>query len=283
MKSPKFLSIILFLFVVKFSFIYAQNDLKIPYGNNKDVGKYVKVNGTKIYYEEYGKGEPLLIIHSCDTDIQAMEYQIDYFKNSYRVIAADSRGQGKSELNTKTLTYNQMAKDIEGLVKHLKLDNINILGWSDGGIIALKMGINNNVSIKKIITMGANLRPDTTAINDWAYKQVREMRTQTLQKIKEGDTSKDWKKELLFDNLLTTQPNISHADIQKITAPVLFMVGDRDIIKNEHAVEVFNKLPKAQLCIMPGRNHGAPRNDSAVFNSIVSHFLENTFDYTEGE
>lgn len=283
MKPLNYLKIIIAFFILQSNFSIAQSKFETPYGNNKSVGKYVKINGAKMYYEEYGKGEPLLIIHSCGTDISAMEYQIDYFKNNYRVIAADSRGQGKSELKVKKLTYNQMAKDLESLMKHLKLDSINILGWSDGAIIALKMGINNKVKIKKIVAMGANLRPDTTAINDWAYKQVREMRSKTLQMIKKGDKTKNWKKELLFDNLLANQPNISHTELQKITAPVLLIIGDRDIIRNEHAVEVFNNIPKSQLCIMPGTNHGAPRNHSEIFNEISENFLLKTFDYSTDE
>jgi pimeloyl-ACP methyl ester carboxylesterase len=281
MKKATLLKIIFFLLISQFSVTNAQEVLKTPYGNNNAVGKYVKLNNANFYYEEYGKGEPLLMIHSCGTDIKAMEYQIDFFKDKYRVIIADSRGQGKSELKTNDLTYDLMAEDLEGLVKYLKLDSINILGWSDGGIIALKMGINNNVNIKKIVTMGANLRPDTTAINTWAYKQVREMHAKTLKMVKNGDISRDWKKELQFDDLLMNQPNISHSDLAKINAAVLVMIGDDDIIRNEHAVEIFNNIPKSQLCIMPGRNHGAPRNDSRVFNEISVHFLGNEFDYSK--
>ena len=141
MKNSIIDKIIFFLLVMQFSIINAQIKLDTDYGNNKAIGKYVEINGAKIYYEEYGKGEPLLIIHGCGADIKSMEYQIDYFKDKYRVIAADSRGQGKSELKTDSLTYTQIAKDWEGLVKHLQLDSINILGWSDGGIIGLKMDI----------------------------------------------------------------------------------------------------------------------------------------------
>lgn len=257
-----------------------QNKVKIPYGHNKEVGKYVKINKAKIYYEEYGKGEPLLIIHSCGADIEAMEYQIDYFKDKYRVIAADSRGQGKSEMKTKRLTYDKIAKDLDKLVKHLELDSINILGWSDGGIIGLKMAMNKKTKIKKIVTMGVNLRLDTTAVNSWAIQQVKEMHAETSKMIKKGDTSKDWKKELKLDELLLNQPEISHDDLRKINMPVLITVGDRDIIKNEHAVEIFNVLPKAQLCIMPGANHGIPRNNAKRFNEIANHFLTTEFDYS---
>ncbi|WBX68443.1 alpha/beta hydrolase [Tenacibaculum dicentrarchi] len=214
------------------------------------------------------------------TDIKAMEYQIDYFKKYYRVITADSRGQGKSKLKTKKLTYDLMAEDWEELAKHLKLDTVNILGWSDGGIIGLKMGIRNKIKIKKIVTMGVNLRLDPTAVNKWAIQQVIDMHSQSIKMLKKGDTSKDWEKELQLDRLLLNQPNISHADLKKVTAEVLVTIGDRDIIKNEHAVEIFNNLPKAQLCIMPGANHGIPRNNATFFNEIAFKFLNNTFDYS---
>ena len=280
MKNSILYKVIFCLLIFQFNISNAQDQFKIPYGNNKTVGKYVKLNKAKIYYEEYGKGEPLLIIHNCGADIKAMEYQIDYFKDKYRVIAADSRGQGKSELKTKSLTYDQIAKDLDKLVKHLKLDSINILGWSDGGIIGLKMGINNKTKIKKIVTMGVNLRLDSTAVNNWAIEQVQEMHSETLKMIKNGDTSKNWERELQLDKLLLNQPNISHTDLQKINAPVLITIGDRDIIKNEHAVEIFNVLPKAQLCIMPGANHGIPRNNAKRFNEIANHFLTAEFDYS---
>ena len=121
MKKATLLKIIFFLLISQFSVTNAQEVLKTPYGNNNTVGKYVKLNNANFYYEEYGKGEPLLMIHSCGTDIKAMEYQIDFFKDKYRVIIADSRGQGKSELKTNDLTYDLMAEDLEGLVKYLKL------------------------------------------------------------------------------------------------------------------------------------------------------------------
>jgi hypothetical protein len=92
-----------------------------PYGNNETVGKQVEINGSKIYYEEYGNGEPLLLIHGNGGSIESMGNQIDYFKTKYRVIIADNRGQGKSEMKIDSLTYAQITRDWEGLVNNLKL------------------------------------------------------------------------------------------------------------------------------------------------------------------
>jgi pimeloyl-ACP methyl ester carboxylesterase len=279
MKNSIIYQIIFFFLMLQLSCTNAQDKLDTPYGNNDSVGKYVEINGAKMYYEEYGKGEPLLLIHGCGADIKSMENQIDYFKNKYRVIIADSRGQGKSELKTDSLTYTQITKDWEGLVHYLKLDSVNILGWSDGGIIGLKMGIGKKTKIKKIVAMGANLRPDTTAVNSWAPESVRKYQAKASEMIAKGDTSQDWNLLLQLNGLLLNQPNISHSDLKKIKASVLVMVGDRDIIKNEHAVEIFNNLPKGQLCIMPGINHGAPQNNPVIFNEIANRFLSEPFKY----
>ena len=280
MKNTIIHHIIFLCLLFQFSCLNAQNKIQTSYGNNDSIGKYVKLNGAQIYFEEYGKGDPLLLIHGCGGNIKSMQNQIHYFKNKYRVIVADSRGQGKSELKTDSLTYDQITKDWEGLVNYLKLDSINILGWSDGGIIGLKMGIGKNIKINKIIAMGANLRPDTTAVKSWAPENVKKHQSKAREMRAKGDTSRDWNLELQLHGLLLNQPNISHSDLKKITASVLIMVGDRDIIKNEHAVEIFNNLPKGQLCIMPGLNHGAPLNNPKIFNEIANRFLTEKFVYT---
>lgn len=248
-----------------------------PYGNNTAVGKFVELNGAKIYYEEYGKGEPLLLIHGNSGSIETMGNQIDYFKSKYRVIAADSRGQGKSELKTDSLTFVQITKDTEALVNHLKLDSISIIGWSDGGIVGLQMGISGKSKIKKIIAMGANLRPDSTAIYSWATKYVQNFRKLIISKIKEKDTSENWNLLKQLTGLLAYQPNIPAKDLSKIKAKVLVIAGDRDVIRNEHTVEIFENIPKAQLCIMPGETHFAPASSPEVFNAIANKFLSEPF------
>lgn len=248
-----------------------------PYGNNESVGKYAEINGTKIYYEEYGEGEPLLLIHGNSGNITTMGNQIDYFKNKYRVIVADNRGHGRSELNTDSLTYSQITKDWEKLVNHLKLDSISIVGWSDGGIVGFKMGISGETKIKKIVAMGANLRPDSTAVNAWAVNDVQKTKKMIESKIEEGDTYADWSLQKQFVGLLADQPNIPTSDLSKIKAKVLIIAGDEDIIRNEHSVEIYENIPDAQLCIMPGETHFTPASTPQLFNEVVNKFLSEPF------
>jgi pimeloyl-ACP methyl ester carboxylesterase len=124
--------------------------------------------------------------------LKTMGNQIDGFKSKYRVIIADSRGHGKSELKTDALSYEEITADWEGLVNHLKLDSVSIIGWSDGGIIALKMGINDKIKIKKIVAMGANLRPDATALPYSVIFKIWKKRMYIESKITEKDTTKNW-------------------------------------------------------------------------------------------
>jgi pimeloyl-ACP methyl ester carboxylesterase len=269
--------LILFFTIFIFGATNAQEKFDTPYGSNEAVGKHIELNGAKIYYEEYGKGEPLLLIHGNGGDIKSMVNQIQYFKSKFRVIIADNRGHGKSELKTDSLTYKQIAIDLDGLAKHLQLDSLNIIGWSDGAILGLQMGINNEVKIKRIVAMAGNLRPDSTAVNSWAPDYVKKIVIQVKELIAKGDTSRDWNLLLQQCNLLLNQPNISHKELKKIKAPVLIIAGDRDIIKNEHSVEMFNNIPRAQLCIMPGATHSAPEKIPEIFNEIVNRFLTEPF------
>ena len=273
---------LLFLSVmVVFGISNAQENLNFncntPYGSNEKVGKYLPINGAKIYYEEYGTGEPLLIIHGNNGSIESMENQIEYFRNKYRVIVADNRGHGKSELKTDSLTYVQITKDWEAIVNYLKLDSINIVGWSDGGIIGLKMGISGKSKIKKIVAMGANLRPDSTAVHSWAIKHDLKSLKMIKSKIQEENTSQNWDLQKQLLEIMLVQPNIPTKDLSKIKAKVLIMAGDEDITKNEHSLEMYENIPKAQLCIMPGETHFTPVSNPKLFNEIVNRFLSERF------
>ncbi len=145
MKSRAIVAAVLCCTSLLFGFVQLQGQSvsasNIPYGNNKDAGNYAALNGVRIYYEVYGKGNPLILIHGNGGNIKGMQYQIEYFSKYYRVIAMDCRGRGKSELGKDSLTYMQMTKDVVSLLDYLHVDSTFIIGRSDGGIIGLLMGI----------------------------------------------------------------------------------------------------------------------------------------------
>ena len=159
-----------FTLLACFYYSHAQTIIdSTAFGKNEVAGKYLKVNGIKMYYEIYGQGEPLLMIHGNGGSISSFENQIPYFARKFKVIAVDSRAQGKSVDLQDTLSFEMMADDFSVLLDKLKLDSCNVLGWSDGGINGLLLAIRHPEKVKRLAITGANLWPDSTAINAVDY------------------------------------------------------------------------------------------------------------------
>jgi pimeloyl-ACP methyl ester carboxylesterase len=258
--------------------IKAQSDLNtIPYGNNKEAGNFIAVNGVKIYYEIYGKGAPLVLIHGNGGNIAYMKPQIEYFDKKYKVIVMDCRGRGNSELGKDSLTYMQMTKDIIAIINYLHLDSTYVVGRSDGGIIALLMAIYYPDKVKKVAAFGANITPDTTGLYPIFYHQFVEARKHADEMIAKKDTSQNWKVLQQRNRLMEYQPHISVNDLHKIKCPVLVLSCDRDEIPEEHTLFIYQNISKANLCIFAGENHFVTINNPDLFNLTVSKYFDEPF------
>jgi pimeloyl-ACP methyl ester carboxylesterase len=250
---------------------------EIPYGNNIQAGNFIAVNGVRLYYEIYGEGSPLVLIHGNGGNIAYMKPQIEYFSKSYKVIVVDCRGRGKSELGKDSLTYIQMTKDIISLLNSLHLDSTYVIGRSDGGIIALLMAIYYPDKVKKVAAFGANLTPDTTALYPFYYRQVILERKQADEMIARNDTSQNWHLTQQRNRLMEFQPHISAVDLHKIKCPVLILSCDRDLIPEEHTLFIYRNIPEANLCIFPGENHYITKNNPDLFNTTVAKYFLQPF------
>ncbi len=239
------------------------------YGNNSHTGKFAKVNGINIYYEVYGQGEPLLLLHGNSCSISLFEKQIPELSKKYKVIAVDTRGQGKSSEDGKTYTYDLFAEDMNALLDHLNLDSVNIVGWSDGGNTGLIMAMRYPVKVKKLVTMGANVFIDKTVVSRGTFNEVRK-----LKKEFEEDSSAFAKNRLRLLNLLVTEPNHSFEDLKKISCPALVVAGEKDIILEEHTKGIAANIPKSTLMIVPKATHYFPSEDAKAFNKAVIDFFE---------
>jgi len=239
---------------------------KIEYGNNPDAGHYVNVNGIKLYYEVYGEGEHLLLIHGNGGSIRGHSEKIEHFKSKYKVIAVDSRAHGKTEDIGDSLTYKNMTSDINELLNLLKIDSCYIWGQSDGGILGLRLAMDYPDKVKKLAVFGANLKPDTSAVHKSIVQWVDETYTKT----------KDNYKKRLFD-LLKFQPQIEYSELDKIKIPVLIMSGDRDAIRLEHSIGIFNHIKNSNLFIMPGSTHFGSYEKPDLFNLILDDFFTKPF------
>ena len=247
------------------------SDPKIMYGKDKTAGKYYNIRGFKMYAETYGSGQPLLFIHGNGGSINNFIKQIPYFSKKYKVIVADSRGQGKSyDMKNDSLTYEMMADDYAALLDSMKIDSAFVVGWSDGGINGLLLAMRHPEKVKKLAITGANLRPDTTAVFQEVWDLVRpsynEIKAKTNRNMMENAGYK-----LL--RLLCEQPNIPATDLSKVACPTLVFGGDHDVIKESHTLEIYQHIPRAYLWILPASGHSTPIVYADEFNKKVDEFF----------
>lgn len=117
----------------------------------------IDINGAKIYFEEIEKSDKpvMLLLHGGLGDIEDMNPFVPYLYDQYRIIGIDTRGHGKSTLGDRLLTYEQIASDVEAVLKQLNIDTVNIIGFSDGGIAAYRIAANGNIKVEKLIAIGS--------------------------------------------------------------------------------------------------------------------------------
>jgi len=259
-----------------FSMTAQAADPAVTYGDNPAAAHSFTRDSNSFYYETYGSGEPLLLIHGNGGSIRDFAPQIGEFAQHYRVIVMDSRGQGKSELGTEHLTYEQMAEDSNALLEQLKLDHVKVLGCSDGGIIGLLLAIHHADKVGMLAVAGANINPE--GAQQWALDGVASARKKINDAVASGAMPKNVaQQQFQMLDLLEYQPHIATADLARIQAPTLVMAGDRDVIRNAHTLLIFDSLPKAQLEIFHGATHIISRQDPERFNRTVLEFFGKPF------
>ncbi|MGA3195738.1 MAG: alpha/beta hydrolase [Terriglobales bacterium] len=241
------------------------------YGSNLAVGKTFVHDGIRLYYEVYGAGQPLLLIHGNGGSIADFKAQIDYFRMHYQVIAMDSRDQGRSADSPDKITYEKMTDDLAALLDHLHSGPVYVLGWSDGGIEALLLGIRHPEKVSKIAAMAANLYPEGLApeVLDWIEA--------TKKKALANSKEESGRREAKLMQMMLDEPHIAPAALEAITAPTLVLAADHDAIRDEHTLEIYHHLRNRQLCIFPNATHMIPYDDPAVFDATVERFFRTPF------
>lgn len=271
MKIKHFFIIILFLFAAQIVMANKSSD-SVVYGNNKKAGKYINTRGFRLYYETYGSGKPLLMIHGNGGNGGAFSMQIPYFSQHYKVILPDSRAQGKSTDESDTLTYEMMADDMNALLDSLHLDSCYVIGWSDGGINGLLLAIRHPEKVKKLAVTGANLWPDSTALGNFykdglAYEDTLKTKPQTAA----------IRHEYKLVHMMNVEPNISLAELKTIHCPTLVIGGDHDIIQPQHTLTIAQAIPKSYLWIVPHSGHATLQEHKDDFNKTVGDFFSNDY------
>lgn len=246
---------------------------KIPYGNNPNAGHYVQTKDAKIYYEVYGTGQPIVLLHGglFGSTVEFSDF-IDQLKQKFQVIAISTRGHGKSKLGSGPLTLEQRANDAMTVINAVTKDSVTVLGFSDGGYSAYKLGAMYPQRVKKMIVIGAGeIRPGLREFK-FTAKQAMEMDKpfweQQLKLMPEPNRVED-----LFTQVANCYNNVTVSKdlLSTIKCPVLVMAGDRDGGNPvERVVSAARFIPNHQISIIPNAGHGCHNdNFNAVWASIA--------------
>ncbi|TRX02000.1 alpha/beta fold hydrolase [Flavobacterium gawalongense] len=232
----------------------------IPYGNNPQAGHYVQSKDAKIYYEVYGKGQPIVVLHGgLFGSTTEMARIIDSLANDFQVIAISTRGHGKSEIGVEPLTLEQRANDVLAVIHEATKEKVMILGFSDGGFTAYKFGSMYPDKVKKMIVIGAGvLYPGLRDFN-FNFNQAMEMDTEfwAQQRALMPEPNR---LEEVFKQVSNcyNQLTVGAALLGSIQCPVLLMAGDRD--EGNSVQNVLNAallIRNHQLAIIPNAGHPA--------------------------
>lgn len=233
----------------------------------------VSVNGKQMYYEVYGSGEPLIMLHGYSLSSSHWKPYVADFDQDYEVYLIDLTGHGKSERFNEALSIKSVAYDLHALIKYLDLKTLKAIGFSFGGDVLFQLALIDPTLVESMITIGA---VGTWSVND--FPQYLESYTfeniDDFEWMRSSHSSDDQIKAIMdqFKNYIVS---VSDNELQSFEPEVMIMLGDDDIgIPLEEVARVRKHLPKSDLWILPNVPHGAHEGENkADFIKIAKAFL----------
>jgi len=219
-------------------------------------------------YIEKGSGAPLILLHGNGESKEYFEYQIPYFAKDYRVIALDTRGHGETPKGTKPFKLWQFAEDLKDFMEEKGIEKANILGFSDGGNIAVLFALKYPEKVDRLILNGANIFPEGLA--EPGYSKILAAYERNKAALPEHPEKQD-----RFDMLalMVEEPKIDPKELAALTMPVLVIAGTEDMITEEHTRLIADSIPGAELVFLEG-THFVAHEKPEAFNEVVGTFLK---------
>ncbi len=252
------------------------------YGSNSAEGTYAQISGVRIYYERYGQGAPVLVLHGGTSNIAGQAHIISLLAPHYEVIAVDSRGHGRSTLNDQPLSYPLLADDIARLLDELKVGPVTIVGHSDGGTVGYILAARHPTKVRALAANGAHFRK--TGRGGLTPQTLEWFKTLTPAVFEQWGGRKSYERlnpEANWERfaekvkeLWLSETNLGEEDLKALRCPVLISHGDKDtFVSLADIVWMYEQIPQADLYIAPNGKHNHPREQIEAFGPILLRFL----------
>jgi pimeloyl-ACP methyl ester carboxylesterase len=253
---------------------------------------YAPVNGIKVYYEVYGAGRPLVLLHGAFMTIQSCWGQfIPELSKTRKVIAIEMQGHGHTPYSDRKLDYATLASDVEGVLDYLKVDSADVAGYSMGGAVAYQFAIQSPKRLRKLVIISSTYKSTgwMPEVNN-AFKNLKpELFANSPMKTAYDAVAPDKTKWTKFLEQMIAFAGVSfnmgETNIAKITSPVLLISGDNDGLDKIELIKTYQLLggavfsdlgamPKSQLAIVPGQGHVSLIMQTATILSYLNSFLK---------
>ncbi|MBQ9003301.1 MAG: alpha/beta fold hydrolase [Eggerthellaceae bacterium] len=215
----------------------------------------------ELHYVERGNGEPLILLHGNGEDNSCFQHQVPYLAQSFRVIALDTRGHGKSPRGTAPFTLVQFARDLDEFMDAREIESAHLFGFSDGANIALLFALEHPERTKSLVLNGGNLYPEGLA-----QGVRRGIADEYERALSAGD-----EREVELLRLMIDEPHIEPAGLAMLDMPTLVVAGTDDMITEEHTRLIARSIPGSVLRFVEGSHFVAAENPEA-FNRVLADF-----------
>ncbi len=226
-------------------------------------GQYADINGLHMYYEVHGKGEPVVLLHGAFLTAESWGAISEGLAKTRQVILVELEGHGHTKDLDRDLSADQMANDVDGLIKHLGFKKVDVLGYSMGGEVTLSLVVHHPESVRRAVVIGAAAGPTKETFDPVSYQILSGITPENFPVLddykKVAPDPSRW--PILVKKVISMSvgfPGFSADQLKGITSEVLLMGGDRDGVRAEALLATYRAIPGAQLAIVPGTDHFLP-------------------------
>ncbi len=237
--------------------------------------EYINLRNHQVYnYEWDHEGEAVVLLHGGLSKTSSWDYlMVPPLEDEFHVFAYDRTGHGFTGDQPGSLHFEFQCQEAIAYLEDVVKEPAHLIGYSDGGIIALMVAIMRPELVKSIVAIGANYHY-SAPLKDFLEARVSEEDQAEYNLISPDAPHTLLEKTIRMNEIWKTEPDISLSEIASIQCPVLVMAGDDDVIAHDHTISLYEALPLGQLAIIPGTSHGLVKEKPALLIAVIMQFLE---------
>ena len=242
-------------------------------------GRYLRVGGARTYVEEHGEGEPLLLLHGGFETVDMLPFLTQHLAKVRRVIAPERRGHGRTADQPGPITYEAMTRDMLAVMDALRIEAADIVGYSDGANIGMLLALSAPKRVRRLVLVSGNFHAD--GMSEAFRRGLRVATADAFEphfaeayRALSPDGPEHW--PVVFEKLqrmMLEEPRLRADDLERIEEPTLVLAGDRDYVDVRHTLALFEAIPGARLCIVPGGSHGLLTEQPQLTTRVILDFL----------